>query len=114
MPLYKCSNCPLPTGDCRVFEADDPVCPCGIDGRDPEMAGIIRPVETIHFDPPHPVVKGRGTRQAACGHGRVGSVVGRSMVLASGERDAVNCKACKETAVFKGDASHTGLITAGL
>lgn len=96
----------------KVFEAELPVCECGVDGRNPEHAAYISALVYLHFDPPHPFLKGRGTHEAACGAGRIGGRVNGELVYGTGERDAVNCKACRESEAFRGPAVHTGTLKA--
>jgi hypothetical protein len=113
MPTWMCANCDDERGlRGKRFEADEPVCPCGVDGRLAEFKHLIAPVEIHHYDPPHPVVKGRGTHQAACGLGRIGSRVKGQLVWGTGERLVVNCKACRESEAFKSDREHTGILIA--
>lgn len=94
MPLWICWNCTDEMGrPGKKFEADAPVCPCGVDGNKPEMTGYIAKCEVIHFDPPHPVLKGRGMRRRVCDDKPIHEAGG----LASGHPAAVNCGACKRT-----------------
>lgn len=105
MPLYLCRNHPVPGG--APFEADRPVCPhCGLD-RDasPEYRSYIADRELVHFDPPHPIIADRGMNRTACSNQPLGGDPrnGGKTVIASGDREAVTCPACKMTEAFKGD-----------
>jgi hypothetical protein len=96
MGLYLCFNCLNDKGvPGKPFEADLPVCPCGVDGRSPDMAAYVHKREVIHFDPPHAILKGRGVRKVAC----TGAAVGTGQ-MASGHPAAVNCRKCQETAEY--------------
>jgi len=100
MPLYRCQNrnCSKDPHGRLIFdfEADAPVCPtCGSDARKPSGALIVIELKQVHFDPPSHVF-GRGLGHPACRPEK--SVRG---VMASGATDAVTCKACKATDVFK-------------
>jgi len=94
MPLFRCLNCR------RDFEAEKPVCePCGLDpSRDPRDGQYIVERSVIHFDKPHAKVVGRGVGHAACNPAL--KTAGRSGVGFTGEKPAVTCPACKETAAF--------------
>jgi len=95
--LYLCYNCASaehPMG--KPFEADLPVCACGVDGRVPEMAAYIAKREVIHFDPPHDILKGRGKRKHACSD----EAVGRGP-MAAGHPAAVTCAKCTATEVYR-------------
>lgn len=92
MKLYRCLNCSA------EFEADRPACAkCDIDpAKDPRDKDIVVPLVLIHFDPPGKRV-GQGAGHAACDPKiRVGS----PKCAFSGEPTAVNCAACKATAVY--------------
>lgn len=90
--LWRCNNCG------GSFEHDRQECrACGIDAAaEPRFAGVVIPVETIHYDPPHPVVRGHGTGFLACDPSR--RVAGSR---ATGEPSVVNCPRCRETGVWK-------------
>jgi hypothetical protein len=94
MPLFRCLNQKCATGD---FEAAGAVCPgCKIDGNVPELKPMIQRLVTVHFDPPHPVLSGRGLNVLACNPKR--AVFG---LAASGDHTAVNCPKCKATPAYK-------------
>lgn len=94
--LWKCYNCETPIGVIGYdFESDVPVCPkCGLDGRDPVMASRMTERVVIHFDPPHPIMRGRGINKRACDgkpiHGG----------YAVGEPANVTCPECKTSDAF--------------
>lgn len=95
--LYRCYNCldarEIPGRD---FLADKPVCPnCNLDGTPgSRFENRIVALRTVHFDPPHPSVKGAGVGLPACGGKREGAMM-------SGDPNAVNCPKCKTTPAFK-------------
>lgn len=100
MGLWRCcnENCSTDPAGRLIFdfEADEPVCPkCGCDHRKPLEANVIVKLEAIHFDPPSHV-KGRGLGYPACRPEK--SVLGSH---ASGVHDAVTCRGCRESEVFK-------------
>jgi hypothetical protein len=97
--LWRCNNCG------RVFEADAPAClTCGIDqAQDGRLAGIVVPVATIHFDPPHPRARGRGQGRLACDPKR--AVAGSR---ATGEPSVVNCARCRESDEWKRASAAAG------
>lgn len=101
MPLYRCLNC--------LREAESPTCePCGLDSaKDPKDARSIVELCILHFDPPHPTVRGRGLGHAACDpRMKVGTGA-----MYTGEKSVVNCPACKESSAFtsKGTPAATML-----
>ena len=92
---YICLNCPNDKGiPGKKFWASEPVCSCGVDMRLPEYRNFIAPVACIHFVPPHPVIRNRGT-----GHRRCDGVSIRThpktQELATGSPEVVNCPACR-------------------
>jgi hypothetical protein len=96
--LYRCYNCTDATDmPGKDFAADLPKCPyCGLDGSPgTRFENRIVQLRAIHFDPPHPTVKNAGTGLPACGRPRVGNMA------MSGDPDAVNCPACRESAAWK-------------
>jgi hypothetical protein len=97
--LFRCNNCG------RTFEADRPVCEtCGIDqAQDGRLTGIVVPIATIHFDPPHPKVRHRGQGRLACDSKRL--VAGSR---ATGEPSVVNCRLCRETEAWKTASGRAG------
>ncbi len=100
---YRCLNCHTD------FVAEQPVCAkCGIDpATDPRAAGIIQPLATIHYDPPHPRIKFRGMGHRACDPTKpIGT--GRG----TGEPRVVNCEACKATVAFQ-EAVARGALEGG-
>jgi len=90
---FRCYNCDT----AHEFVSSEPVCPqCGADARKEREQRFIVPLVTIHFDPPHPVIRGEGQHVMAC--------TGRGWppgTTASGETTIVSCTACRETEVFK-------------
>lgn len=97
MPLYRCANCG------NEAEHAAPKCePCGLDPKaDPRDAQLLIELVTIHFDPPHAKVTGRGLGHAACDASKK---VGRGPDRFTGERDVVNCAACKASEPFNAAA----------
>lgn len=86
--LWLCFNCEPQ----NKFQGPKPICPgCGADGNDPKSGGCIAPRVVIHFDPPHPVLKGKGLNTHACD---TATRVGTKGMQASGDVRAVNCPAC--------------------
>jgi len=97
MVSFRCYNCVnakgLPGKDFEA-EATKPTCPaCGLNGLDARFKHYIVLLETIHFDPPHPVVKNMGCGVMACGIPERGRFTGEPLV--------VNCPACRATEVWK-------------
>jgi hypothetical protein len=99
--LFRCNNCG------RTFEADRPVCEtCGVDeAQDGRLTGIVVPIATIHFDPPHPKVRHRGQGRLACDPKRL--VAGSR---ATGEPSVVNCRLCRETEAWKAAFGRAGEV----
>lgn len=89
---YRCTNCNT------EFVAERPACAkCEIDPTtDPRAIGVIHPLATIHYDPPHPKIKRRGLGHRACDPSKH---IGRGR--GTGEASVVNCEACKATAAFQ-------------
>lgn len=103
MKRYRCTNCNTD------FVADKPACAnCDIDpATDPRAVGIIHPLVTIHYDPPHPKIKRRGLGHRACDPSKpIGA--GRG----SGEPGSVNCEACKATPAYQA-AVKAGALDVG-
>ena len=125
MKLWICRNClsdPNENGFCAVgrkFEADKPVCPtCGADRSNPRHAPYIGECEVIHFDPPDPILKGRGTNRAACdtsiviGSPQPHDGVGIKPYFGTAHRNVVNCRACMASEVFVSGAEVEKAIKA--
>jgi hypothetical protein len=90
---FRCYNCAPP----HEFASELPVCPeCSADARRPIEHDYIVPLVTIHFDPPHAVLRGRGQGIMAC---RGESWPPGTSV--SGETAVVTCSACRETEAFQ-------------
>ncbi len=102
---YRCLNCGTEFKSDRGPDAPRPGCKaCGIDvDAEPALANFIQALETIHFDPPHPIVKHRGKGHWACNPKR-----GVAGSRATGEPAVVNCEACRETAEWKKAYGMTG------
>lgn len=97
---YLCLNCIGETGVKGAgFRSNKPVCPrCGVDARNPELASfVVRCVET-HFEPPHPVLRNRGTRKRLCD----GELIFKNQDTnrATGDPREVSCPACLAHASF--------------
>ena len=92
--MYRCMNC---ASDKQVpgrdFVAEKPVCPhCGLDGTPGKPHGdLVVPLRTLHFDPPHGTVKGRGVNLPACGQER------KAGTAMTGDPDVANCPKCRAT-----------------
>lgn len=98
--LYRCYNPKCTTHPAGMpgydFTADVPVCPkCGVDARQPRFANLIVTRTLIHFDPPSGVVPGYGKNVCVCDGKPLGGRV------SSGDPDAVNCPACRESAEWQ-------------
>lgn len=74
---------------------DGQKCSCGVDVKNPRHAPYIKKVETIHYDAPDPIIKGRGCNVAACDKK---PVTGR---MATGVPACVTCEKCKASPEFK-------------
>lgn len=98
MPLYRCANCG------NDAEHPTPKCvPCGLDPKnEPRAVQMFTELVTVHFDPPHAVVAGWGLGHAACDPTKK---VGRVQDRFTGEREVVNCSACKASEAFAGAAT---------
>lgn len=95
--LYRCQNCGEVFRSERSHEAPRPACKCGVNpDAEPELGIYIQALETIHFDPPHPVVKNRGKGHLACTPAV--RVAGKR---ATAEPAVVNCDDCRRTEVWK-------------
>lgn len=105
MKLFRCYNCDGPKGmPGRDFEAAKPQCPeCGAQG---EPTIVER--ATIHFDPPSGI-RNRGANDAACNPKLRIFGNGPNMMM-TGVPEAVTCKACRETQLWK-DAAAAGAVT---
>lgn len=97
MTHFRCLNCG------HVFQHGNspeapPACPsCGLDPvAEPDLARYIQSLETIHFDPPHPIVRFKGKGHLACNPSV--RVAGQR---ATGEPAVVNCPACRATETWK-------------
>ncbi len=90
MPTLRCCACQN-EWDTPAARGVTPKCPgCGAG------PAVIAPVECVHFDPPSGT-PGRGVNVAACNPKlRVGPGC-----RATGEPDAVTCKACKATEIYR-------------
>lgn len=101
---YRCTNCGTD------FVADKPACAkCDIDATtDPQATGIIHPLVTIHYDPPHAKIKGRGLGHRACAPT---THIGRGR--GTGEASVVNCEACKATVAYR-DAVAKGALSVSI
>jgi hypothetical protein len=112
MKLFICRNCfadkpsesgsPVPG---YKFYADLPVCPkCTADQRNPRHMHYIAECEVIHFDPPDPVLRDRGTNVAACDPSiKIGGLQEGETVkpnFGTGHRSVVNCPKCMESEAF--------------
>lgn len=102
MGLYRCNHCQPP----RTFEADRPVCEaCGLDPKkDARHGRFIDQLLVIHYDPPT-AIRGIGQNVAACNPKlRVGGQgVGPTAERFTGEKTAVTCEKCKQTAAYQGE-----------
>lgn len=89
---FRCYNC----DPAYEFSSREPVCPqCSADGRKPREQPFIARLVTTHFDPPHPIIRGRGRHVMAC--------TGKPWppgTSVSGETTAVTCTSCRNTAAF--------------
>lgn len=105
MALWICWNCVGDRGNPgKKFEAQEPVCSCGVDGSVPRYAGLVAKCEVIHFDPPDAVLKGRGANVRACDQKPFGGA------MASGVPAVVSCKKCMATAEFIKECERVGEI----
>lgn len=87
--IFKCYNCENDKGvPGKDFVAEVPKCPtCGLDGTDKHVAHLIVTCRLIHFNPPHPIAKGVGSKDLACGASPMNAQVTKEIV-------AANCPAC--------------------
>lgn len=101
---YRCTNCGTD------FVAEKPACTkCDIDATtDPQVVGVIHPLATLHFDPPHPKIKRRGRGHRACDPSTHISK-GRG----TGEPSVVNCEACRQTEAYR-DAVKAGALSVSI
>lgn len=105
MNFYRCINCGVTFKSPRSPDGPPPGCKaCGVDpDTDPALVGYILPLETIHFDPPHPIVRFKGRGHLACNPAV--RVAGKR---ATGEPSVVNCEACRATDVWKKAYGESG------
>lgn len=92
--LWACYNCTDDKGMVGLkFRATKPVCPkCGADGSQAEYAPYIVRCVNVHFDPPHPILKNRGTRLRLCDGKSIFEA--QKTNVASGDPHSVNCPDC--------------------
>ena len=99
---YMCLNCTDETGGKgKKFWSEKPVCSCGVDGKDKQYAGVLRRCVVIHYEPPHPVLKGKGTGKQLC-DGRPTKEYDPNKDAASGSYPAVTCPDCIAHPLFPG------------
>lgn len=92
--LWMCLNCTGEKGKKgKKFVSDVPVCSCGVDGRKPEYKAFITRCVWTHYDPPHPVIHGRGTRKRLC-DGKPVSGHDPAHECSTGSVRVVTCPAC--------------------
>lgn len=91
--LWKCYNCVHPTSGSPGVDFVGPAGKCPACGAE-ESSGRVAQRSTIHFDPPHPVLKAKGTNRRPCD----GKPVAGGM--ATGEPSAVNCPDCRGSKPF--------------
>ncbi len=104
MKGFRCYNCDNEHGNPGLdFLGDEPKCPqCGLDGTDKRYKHLFAALKVIHFDAPDPsLVKGSGRITRGVGHAACNPEIKVGKVMASGEPNAVNCPACKDTEVWK-------------
>lgn len=95
--MFRCYNCVDPANGKPgvMFESAVPKCPdCGVDGTIERFHSLIVPVAVIHYDPPHPTIKGVAARYHAC---TPSNEIGKCDGMATGEILAVTCTACLDT-----------------
>lgn len=97
---YRCTNCGA------EFVGERPACvTCDIDpATDHRAVGVVQPIATIHFDPPHPKIRHRGLGHRACDPA---THIGKGRGTA--EPSVVNCEMCKETEAYKAAVKKGGL-----
>lgn len=102
--LYMCYNCMGTNGvPGKPFEVErgDVACPeCGLTQKESQSHIVKR--EVIHFDPPHPKIKGKGTNKRACD--------GRAIQggMATGAPSSVTCPNCKTKPAYINAAEESG------
>lgn len=91
---WVCFNCENEKGFPGLkFRAAKPVCPkCGADGSLPEYAPYVSRRTEVHFDPPHPILKNRGTRLRLCDGKSIFEA--QKTNVATGSPHAVTCPDC--------------------
>lgn len=105
--LWRCYNCPDESGvNWHEWQGVPKCSKCGLSQKD--KVGGERIVErvAIHFDPPHPVVKGRGSGLRSCDSkpANTGQVTGSAV--------AVTCPECLKTKAFASAAEEQGTLIA--
>lgn len=104
MNFYMCLNCTDEKGlRGKKFWGDKPVCSCGVDDANPEYSGYLQKLVVTHYEPPHPVLKGKGTKKTLCGVDTVSFDYRKDN--ASGSPAAVSCPACLAHAEFPHEAA---------
>lgn len=92
--MYLCLNCTGPKGKKgKHFVSDVPVCSCGVDGRRPEFKAFVATCVWTHYDPPHPVIHGRGSRTKLC-DGKPVRGLNPEKECSTGSPAVVTCPAC--------------------
>ena len=90
MPILRCCSC-MTEWEAAPVRGKGPECPSCKAGP---LA--VAQVEVIHFDPPS-ATPGRGLNHAACNPKLRPGPTNRF----TGEHDAVTCRACRETEIYK-------------
>jgi hypothetical protein len=104
MRMFRCYNCPnekdVPGRD-FIAEAGAAKCQvCGLDGADKQHGKMIVSLKTVHFDPPHSVIRGGTAQKIACGR------TWGAATQVTAHAASVTCPACKATPAWK-EASET-------
>ena len=103
--LWRCYNCPLDTGAEWHEWQGLPKCPkCGLSQTDKPGGELVVERTAIHFDPPHPLLKGKGTNKRACDSKSVG------IGSATGVALSVTCPECLKTDAYKTAAELQGTL----
>lgn len=113
MNHYLCLNCADDKGiPGKKFWSDTAKCSCGVDATVPELASYLKKLVLMHYDPPHPVLHGRGTNKKLCDGQSVHTLVPAKESY-TGDPSCVTCPLCKAHAKFPANVDVPHVVSDG-